>query len=163
MNLIVATVARCLCCDGCCSLQCNLNGDGVPRQGQRSLRDPTKAIYRMPTLLLLGPRSMKQEQMLSLRTYQAISLPRKTYTPEYTVSQMTTCVFCATVLPPPACKRKCLHIAAAPFRAPLPTGPNAIEMMMQQQGLRNGMVDPRSGPMAANSTVLGRVFRIGGF
>ncbi|CAM9621268.1 unnamed protein product [Scytosiphon promiscuus] len=51
---------------------------------------------------------------------------------------------------------------AAPVRAPLPTGPNAIQMLlMQGAAARNRMVSPRSGPMAANSTVLGRVLRIG--
>lgn len=55
-----------------------------------------------------------------------------------------------------------VRCTAAPVPAPLPTGPNAIQMLlMQGAAARNQMVSPRSGPMAANSTVLGRVLRIG--
>jgi len=45
--------------------------------------------------------------------------------------------------------------------APLPTGPNAIQMLLMQGANRSRTVSPRSGPMAANNTVLGRVLRIG--
>ncbi|CBN78076.1 conserved unknown protein [Ectocarpus siliculosus] len=50
---------------------------------------------------------------------------------------------------------------AAPVPAPVPTGPNALQMLLMQGGARNRMVSPRSGPMAANNTVLGRILRIG--
>eukprot|EP00903_Cladosiphon_okamuranus_P021833 g20076.t1 len=51
--------------------------------------------------------------------------------------------------------------AAAPVPAPLPTGPNALQMLLMQGANRSRTVSPRSGPFSANNTVLGRVLRIG--
>lgn len=61
---------------------------------------------------------------------------------------------------PPHLSRACLVAAAAPIPAPRASGPAFLQMMMQnrQQPLT---INPRSGAMAANATILGQVMRIG--
>eukprot|EP00904_Undaria_pinnatifida_P013657 jgi/Undpi1/9421/HiC_scaffold_27.g11878.m1 len=51
--------------------------------------------------------------------------------------------------------------AAAPVRAPVPTGPMALEMLLMQGRPQSQMISPRAGPMAADNTLLGRVLRLG--
>ncbi|CAN0080528.1 unnamed protein product [Ascophyllum nodosum] len=53
--------------------------------------------------------------------------------------------------------------AAAPIPAPAPSGPMALQMMLMQGRplQQQRTISPRSGPMAADRTLLGRVLRLG--